>query len=246
MSAIKVENFVKTFDNEYKLFDNLNLEIGEREIIGIVGTSGCGKSTLLRSIAGLDTNYGGKIYINNQENKGISKKIGFIFQEARLMPWLNVEENVAFGLKEEDKIKKVSEIIKLVDLNGYSKYYPKELSGGMAQRIAIARSLVNSPEILLLDEPFSALDAFTKMNLQDLVLDMWKSNRISTVVIITHDIEEAVYLCDKLFVFRKNEEQAMTEIKIESERPRKRGDSYLVELRASILELLKLEPEFEI
>lgn len=246
MSAVKVESFAKVFDNGYEVFNDLNLEIKEREIIGIVGASGCGKSTLFRAIAGLDTNYKGKIYVDGKEYRRINKKIGLIFQEARLMPWLNVEENIAFALKDKDKFNKITDIIEMVGLSNYRKYYPKELSGGMAQRAAIARSLANSPEILLLDEPFSALDALTKMSLQDLVLGMWRSKKISTVIMITHDIEEAVYLCDRLFVFRKDQEQAIEEVNIETQRPRKRGDSHLVELRSRILELLKLEPEFQV
>ncbi len=246
MSVIKIENLTKRFKDEVTIFNNLNITFKEREIVGILGTSGCGKSTLLRVAAGLDTNYEGDIYVHEELHKGVHEKIGFIFQEARLMPWLNVEENVAFGVRGEARLKKADKMLSVVGLEGYNKYYPKALSGGMAQRVAIARALINSPEILLLDEPFSALDALTKMTLQELILDLWRTEKSSTIGIITHDIDEALYLCDRLIIFTKNEEEPVIEMNISIGRPRERGDLSLAKLKTRVIGLLGLEPEWQI
>jgi len=246
MSVIKVENLTKTFGKGAAILNNLNIEFKEREIVGILGTSGCGKSTLLRILAGLDTHYDGEVYVHEELHKGVHEKIGFIFQEPRLMPWLTVEENVAFGLRGKDRLERANKMLGIVSLEGYSKYYPKALSGGMAQRVAIARALVNSPEILLLDEPFSALDAFTKMNLQELILGLWRTEKSSTIGIITHDIDEALYLCDRLIVFTKDENQPIAEIRVEINRPRERGDLNLAKLKSKVIGLLRLEPDWQI
>lgn len=239
MSVLEVEQLYRNFNNGNKAFYPVDFQVQKQEIIGILGTSGCGKSTLLRILSGLDTEYNGTIKINGEVTRGTHKKVGFIFQEPRLMPWLRVEENVAFGLNGKDRITKAKEFLKLVGLEGYNKHYPRELSGGMAQRAAIARALVTSPEILLLDEPFSALDAFTKMTLQDLLLSLWEKCK-STIVIVTHDIDEALYLCDRLFIFRGHPGELVEELKIGSKRPRQRGDLRLGELKTKIIKQLQI------
>ncbi|QGU94403.1 ATP-binding cassette domain-containing protein [Clostridium bovifaecis] len=239
MSVLEVEQLYRNFSSGKKAFYPLNFQVKKREIIGILGTSGCGKSTLLRVLAGLDVEYNGVIKVDGQAHRGTHEKIGFVFQEPRLMPWLRVEENVAFGLEGKYKLTKANEFLKLVGLESYSKHYPSELSGGMAQRVAIARALVTSPEILLLDEPFSALDAFTKMNLQDLLLDVWEKCN-STMIIVTHDIDEALYLCNRLFILRGHPGELVEELKIEGKRPRQRGDLNLASLKSKIIKELHL------
>ncbi|WP_058306763.1 ABC transporter ATP-binding protein [Gracilibacillus massiliensis] len=219
----------------------VNLEVKPGEIIGLLGTSGCGKSTLLRAISGLDPEYDGEIEINGNVSRQIQDTASFIFQEPRLLPWLNVLDNVTFGLtgKRKDKENRAIDYLESVGLRGKEVLYPRELSGGMAQRVAIARALVTSPEILLLDEPFSALDAFTKMQLQDLLLDVWKKYQ-STIVMVTHDIDEAMYLCDRVVILKGQPGEVEREIKIDLERPRDRGSEYLAHLKSEILDCLDL------
>ncbi|MBP2080059.1 ABC transporter ATP-binding protein [Oceanobacillus polygoni] len=211
------------------------------EIIGLLGTSGCGKSTLLRAISGLDNEYDGEISINGKTSKMIHRETGFIFQEPRLFPWLTVLGNVTFGLtgEKQEKEQLGKQYLEKVGLSGNEKLYPKQLSGGMAQRVAIARALVTSPEILLLDEPFSALDAFTKMQLQDLLLSIWKAYQ-TTIVLVTHDIDEATYLCDRIIILRGQPGEITKEIKLEEKRPRARGSKQLAEIKTEILKSLDL------
>ena len=175
IGEIKAENLHKIFTDhngeEVRAVNNVNVTIKPGEFISLIGPSGCGKSTLLRLIAGLIKPTTGKLYLDNEEIVKPSYERGFMFQDATLFPWLNIYENVAFGLKRrgiyKEKKNEVLEFIKLVGLEGFEKSYPHQLSGGMAQRASLARSLVNHPKVLLLDEPFGALDAFTRMNMQD-------------------------------------------------------------------------------
>lgn len=238
---LKLNEVKREFDNGKLAFKPVSFEANQKEIIGILGTSGCGKSSLLRVIAGLDQYKEGSIAINDQVVKGLNEQIGVIFQEARLMPWLNVIENVSFGLKgaKKDNIERAKQFIKLVGLEGFEKHYPKELSGGMSQRVAIARSLVTSPSILLLDEPFSALDAFTKMQLQDLLLQVWETCQ-STILLVTHDIDEALYLCDKLIVMRGQPGEIVDIVSVKEPRPSSRGSETLARQKEQILNLLQL------
>lgn len=238
--SLALREVSRTFNGNTAV-QNINLEVEPGEIIGLLGTSGCGKSTLLRAISGLDPNYDGEIEINGTITKEIHDTTGFIFQEPRLLPWLNVLDNVTFGLtgKRKDKENRAIEYLDSVGLKGKESLYPRELSGGMAQRVAIARALVTSPEILLLDEPFSALDAFTKMQLQDLLLDVWEKYK-STVVLVTHDIDEATYLCDRVVILRGQPGEVEKEISIEQQRPRDRGNEELANLKSEILESLDL------
>jgi len=238
--SLELRNVSRIFDGKAAV-NNISFSAEPGEIIGLLGTSGCGKSTLLRAISGLDTGYDGEIAINGNTAKEIQDTTGFIFQEPRLFPWLSVLDNVTFGLKgnKNDKNARAQEYLENVGLGDSALLYPRQLSGGMAQRVAIARALVTSPEILLLDEPFSALDAFTKMQLQDLLLDVWKTYQ-STIVLVTHDIDEAIYLCDRIIILRGQPGELDKEIQIKESRPRDRGSSQLAEYKAAILESLDL------
>ncbi|SFM21949.1 sulfonate transport system ATP-binding protein [Gracilibacillus orientalis] len=238
--SLALRDVSRTF-NGTTAVKNVNLEVKPGEIIGLLGTSGCGKSTLLRAISGLDSEYDGEIEINGTVSKEIHDTTGFIFQEPRLLPWLNVLDNVTFGLtgSRKEKENKAIDYLESVGLRGKERLYPRELSGGMAQRVAIARALVTSPEILLLDEPFSALDAFTKMQLQDLLLEVWKKYQ-STIVLVTHDIDEANYLCDRVVILRGQPGEVDREFIISQKRPRDRGSEELAHFKSEILESLDL------
>lgn len=238
---LSVERVTRTFANGKTAVKNISFTAERGEIVGILGMSGCGKSTLLRVIAGLDTGYDGVVKIDGHEVNGVREETGVIFQEPRLMPWLTVIDNVCFGLKgsKQEKYNKAQRLTDLVNLTGFEEHYPKELSGGMAQRVAIARALVTSPEILLLDEPFSALDALTKMRLQDLLLDVWNECR-ATMLLVTHDIDEALYLCDRLLVLRGQPGELFRDVAVERGRLRSRGDYRLAEQKKAILDMLNL------
>ncbi|MRH42024.1 ATP-binding cassette domain-containing protein [Aquibacillus halophilus] len=238
--SLELKNVSRTF-NGITAVKNISITAEPGEIIGLLGTSGCGKSTVLRAISGLDNDYDGEISINGNTKKEVHDTTGFIFQEPRLLPWLPVLDNVTFGLKgsRAEKVQRAKEYLESVGLSGKEQLYPRQLSGGMAQRVAIARALVTSPEILLLDEPFSALDAFTKMQLQDLLLDVWNTYQ-STVVLVTHDIDEALYLCDRIIVLRGQPGVIDTELVIKEERPRARGSQEMAEYKRKILDRLDL------
>ena len=234
---LNVKQATRTFNDGLAGFKNISFSIQEGETVGILGTSGCGKSTLLRVLSGLDENFEGDIEI-----AGLGEQpIGMIFQEPRLMPWLSVKENILFGAKDAKKKQEaIQEYLNLVGLSDFGDYYPKDLSGGMAQRTAIARALIGQPDVLLLDEPFSALDAFTKMQLQDLLLKIQKK-RLTTMVVVTHDIDEALYLCDRIFILGGQPGTLQAEMSINVPKPRDRGDSFLAAKKAEILELLHIE-----
>jgi sulfonate transport system ATP-binding protein len=236
---LEVRQASRTFNNGLAGFKNVSFSIQEGETVGILGTSGCGKSTLLRVLSGLDKEFDGEIKIAEVGRT----PIGMIFQEPRLMPWLTVKENILFGNKDVKKVE-VQDYLDLVGLTDFGDYYPKDLSGGMAQRTAIARALIGQPGVLLLDEPFSALDAFTKMQLQDLLLKIQKK-RLSTMVIVTHDIDEALYLCDRIFILGGQPGYLQAELTVEVTKPRDRGSSFLAEKKSEILNLLQIEKAVE-
>ncbi|MYL51328.1 ATP-binding cassette domain-containing protein [Halobacillus litoralis] len=231
---LAVDHVSRTFQNGKAGFKNIDLQLRRGEVVGVLGTSGCGKSTLLRVLSGLDSQYEGRI---RTEAERPEEAFGMMFQEPRLMPWLTVLDNVRFGFSKKDKKSEALELIETVGLQGFEKHYPKDLSGGMAQRAAIARSLLSQPDILLLDEPFSALDAFTKMQLQDLLLSIWEKRK-TTTLLVTHDIDEALYLCDRIVIMRGQPGQIESEIFINRPKPRKRGDAHLAELKEEVLKEL--------
>ena len=241
MMILEIDRLTRIFEGNNGV-KNVSFNVKKGEIIGLLGKSGSGKSTILRTIAGLDQDYQGKIQIHGNTINGPHKEIGVVFQEARLFPWLTVLENVEFGLtngkKDNEEVARF--FLKQVGLDDAENLYVKQLSGGMAQRVAIARALAANPGLLLMDEPFSALDAFTKMQLQDLVLDIWQEQKLS-VVMVTHDIDEALYLCDRIIVLAGKPGEIDREFHIAEQRPRNRGSELLARKKSEILESLQIE-----
>ena len=224
-----------TVDNEsLQVLGGLSLTIEPGEFVSIVGLSGCGKSTLLRLLIGLDREYEGQIRVGGEPVIGPSLDRGIVFQEHRLFPWLTVRENVGLGLENSklsvaEKEKAVREHIALVGLEGFESAHPHQLSGGMAQRAAIARALVNRPSILLLDEPFGALDALTRSNLQQELRRIWQAEKIS-MVLVTHDVDEAVYLGDRVVVLEARPGRIERIVDVPVAHPRDRSDPRLREI----------------
>jgi sulfonate transport system ATP-binding protein len=214
----------KTYPNDVHALDRVSLNVELGEIVAIVGGSGCGKSTLLRAVSGLDTPTQGSVTLDRERISAPHEKIGMIFQEPRLLPWLTVAGNVGFGLAhlpKAERERRVAEAIERVGLTDKANVWPRELSGGQAQRVAIARALVTRPEVLLLDEPFSALDAFTRVDLQDHLLDLWADTK-PTLIVVTHDVEEAIVLADRVVVMRPHPGRLQEDIVTNLPRPRDR------------------------
>jgi len=239
---LRIESVSKRFESGVTALSGIDVALDRGEILGIVGTSGSGKSTLLRLVAGLDRPSQGAILLDGVAVTGPRPELGLIFQEPRLMPWLTVQENVEFALPDRpapERRDRAEAVLKRVGLEGFAKALPRELSGGMAQRAAIARALVARPEVLLLDEPFSALDAFTRMDLQDHLLDIWHHER-PTLLFVTHDIEEALVLSDRVLVLRARPGRIHAEYHLGLARPRKRTDARLQGWKERLLEDLDL------
>jgi sulfonate transport system ATP-binding protein len=225
-----------------KVLDGVDLSVAPGEFLTIVGASGCGKSTLLRLIAGLDTEFQGEVILDGKRVTEPSLDRGLVFQEPRLFPWLTVTQNVALGLlnaglSKAARNRTVSEHIALVGLTGFQNAYPHQLSGGMAQRAAIARGLVNRPGVLLLDEPFGALDALTRARLQDELQRIWAAEGI-TMLLVTHDVEEAVYLGDRVVVMAPGPGRIAATFDVSQPRPRDRTNSALARLRDRVMAAL--------
>lgn len=221
---LTLDHVGKTYPNGVRALDGITLDVKPAEIVAIVGGSGCGKSTLLRAVSGLDTPSQGRILLDGEQVTQPHEKIGMIFQEPRLLPWLTVADNVGFGLEHRPKRQReglTAAALVRVGLTDKAKMWPRELSGGQAQRVAIARALVPHPEVLLLDEPFSALDAFTRADLQDHLLDLWADLR-PILILVTHDVDEAVVLADRIMVMRPQPGRIYEEIVSELPRPRDR------------------------
>ena len=242
--TLKMESISKSFpkienDEITNALSEINLEIHNDEFICIVGESGCGKSTILRLIAGLVVPTKGSITMNGEAITEPSPNRGMVFQNPTLFPWLTVEENIAFSpkiLKKYDK-DKVDQLLNLIRLESFKDDYPAQLSGGMPQRVELARSLINEPDVLLLDEPLGALDAFTRMDMQDEILNMWKRKR-QLVVMVTHDVDEAIYMGTKILVMEAHPGRIRAEIPINLDYPRDRGSSEFVKYRNEILDML--------
>ena len=197
----------KTGKSEYKVFENLSFEIHDNEFFCIIGPSGCGKTTLLKNVAGFEHPTSGKVFFEDEQVTGIDYRRAMVFQENAVFPWLTVYKNVEYGLKARniapgERADTVEHFISLVGLKGFEKCYPKELSGGMRKRVDLARVLANQPRVLLMDEPFGALDAMTKEILQEKLVEIWESSK-TTIFFITHDIEEALFLGDRVAVMQK-------------------------------------------
>jgi sulfonate transport system ATP-binding protein len=227
----------KTYPNGVQALARFSAEIGQGEIIAIIGGSGCGKSTLLRAIAGLDHASSGTVTLDDEAITSPHSKIGIIFQEPRLLPWLSVADNIGFGLADlpaAERRDRVARALARVGLADKAQAWPRELSGGQAQRVAIARALVPQPEVLLLDEPFSALDAFTRRDLQDHLLDLWADTR-PTLILVTHDVDEAVVLADRVLVMRPRPGRLFDQIEINLARPRDRNSPLFETFKRSVL-----------
>src|ERR1700734_3901592 len=212
------------------------LTIDPGEFVCVVGGSGCGKTTLLRIIAGLDTDYEGSVFLDGTRITSPGLDRGLVFQEHRLLSWLTVHDNIAFGLANlppTERREKIRHYVSLIGLDRFEYDYPHQLSGGMSQRVAIARALVGQPRVLLLDEPFASLDALTRMRLQQEILRIWEAER-NTVVMVTHDIEEAVYLADRIVIMSAQPGTIRTVLPVHLSRPRDRTDQEFIRVRKSV------------
>lgn len=250
MTLLEIKQLNKFFQKgkeQIHVLKEIELQINRGEFITVIGPSGCGKSTLLKAIGGLDTEYSGEIKLDGERVTGASIKQGVIFQEPRLFPWLTVERNIAANLPLTDiEVKEnVEKLIKLVRLDGFERAYPKELSGGMAQRVSIARALLRKPKILLLDEPFGALDAFTRSHMQQALLDIWKEERTS-MVFVTHDIDEAIYLGNKVIIMSARPGTIQKIIPIDLPFPRKKSTKSFQEYRQLVLKEFEKVEELEL
>ena len=225
---------------DFTALNHINFQMKEEEFVCLLGPSGCGKSTLLKLLSGLERADEGEIYIDGSPVKGPGNDIGMVFQDYALFPWLTVEKNIGIGLTVRRVSKKVLKektdwAVELVGLKEFRNYYPYQLSGGMKQRVAIARALVLDCKILLMDEPFGALDAFTRMNLQDDLIRLWQKQKFSTIF-VTHDVDEAVYLADRVIVMTPSPGEIRKEFQVTLSRPRIRTIDEFTYLRNRILE----------
>jgi NitT/TauT family transport system ATP-binding protein len=242
---ISIEKLTQSF-GDLTVIDRLSLGVADGEFLAIVGPSGCGKSTLLRVIAGLAPPTSGRVRIDGVDVDGPDPRRHLVFQEHALYPWRTVYKNVALGLEIErqkpEKVKrKVAGLLTLVGLEQFAKYYPHQLSGGMRQRAALARALAMEPDVLLLDEPFGALDAMTRLTLQDELLRIWLDSR-KTVVLVTHDVEEALVLADRVVIMTTVPGRIREVIPVTEKRPRDRGSASLAALKRTVLGILGIEP----
>jgi sulfonate transport system ATP-binding protein len=226
-------------DGELEAIREFSLDIREGESIAILGSSGCGKSTLLRLLVGLDADFSGSIRVDDRPIDGIGSERGIVFQEHRLFPWLTVQQNIDLGLVNEgltqaERSRRIEDFVQLVGLDGFQRAYPHQLSGGMAQRVAIARGLVASPRILLLDEPFGALDALTRQQMQEELLAI-RARAGITSLLVTHDVEEAIFLADRVVVMAPRPGRIKRIVEIDLPHPRNRGTFDFHQLREALL-----------
>ena len=244
-SSLSIRSVSKTFvspdGSPVKVLDNVTLSVAPGEMVCLIGPSGCGKSTLLRMLAGLETPSAGQLLVGRDPISGPSAKRGLMFQDPNLFPWLTVRRNLESGLVARGVRRaqrhEVDHFLRLVGLEAFADVYPHQLSGGMAQRVALARALVNHPQVLLLDEPLGALDAFTRMRMQDEVLRLWKA-RGATMLLVTHDIDEAIYMSDRIVLMTPRPGRIDRILDIDLPRPRERNSPAFLALRSQILELL--------
>jgi len=244
-SLLEIQDVTKWFHaadgSPVHALNSLSLTVEPGEMVALIGPSGCGKSTLLRLLAGLDEPTSGDLTVDTVPVTGPSAERGLIFQDPNLFPWLSVRGNIRAGLVARGVLRQhghaVDEYMQLVGIEGFADVYPHQLSGGMAQRAALARALINHPKVLLLDEPLGALDQFTRMKMQDEVLRVWTA-RGTTMVLVTHDIDEAIYMCDRIAIMTPRPGRVERIIDVPLERPRQRNSLAFLELRATILELL--------
>lgn len=248
MANVNIKDLSMHFDT-LSVFDDINLHVGDNEFVSILGPSGCGKTTLLRIIAGIEQAATGKVMVGGEETRKPRPDTTLVFQNFRLLPWRTVEDNVAYGLRLRRKNKTKARVeaqpyVKMVGLEGREKKYPYELSGGMQQRVGLARALAIQPDILLMDEPFGALDAQTRELMQDELMRIWSADR-KTVIFVTHSIDEAIVLSDRVIVMQSNPGRIVEDIQIPFERPRNvaeiRTDPRFTKLRAEMWGMLRQE-----
>ncbi|BCZ83252.1 sulfonate ABC transporter ATP-binding protein [Paraburkholderia terrae] len=243
--GIRIRNVSKRYAQQDEangtllVLDDISLDIAQGEFVSVLGASGCGKSTLLRLVAGLDRDFRGDISVDGERVRDTSLERGIVFQDHRLFPWLTASQNILAALRNaplstQQKREAVAEHVALVGLEGFEHAYPHQLSGGMAQRVAIARGLVNRPRVLLLDEPFGALDALTRGRLQNELQRIWQHERI-TMILVTHDVDEAIYLGDRVVTMAPRPGRVKRIAHVDLPRPRERNDARFVRLREQIL-----------
>lgn len=243
MTKLEINNLYKAFPQKdggiNLVLNDINFTAGDKEFVCIVGPSGCGKSTLLNLIAGLQPATHGEMFLNGEKIEGTDPNRGMVFQKATLFPWRTVEDNVKFSIdmKGGHDQEKVDRLIEIVGLTRYKDFYPSQLSGGMAQRVALARTMINEPEVFLLDEPLGALDAFTRANLQDELLSLWQSNE-NLMMMVTHDVEEAVYMASKVVIMKAHPGEFLRVVPIDLEYPRDRTANDFVRYRTEIMKEL--------
>ena len=245
---LRIQGLHKEFPKEggsMVAVDDFTLDVHDGEFVCVLGPSGCGKTTILRMVAGLEMKTSGSMILDDKEISGPGSDRGMVFQEFALLPWRDVRRNIEFGLEikhmpPEQRKEVAQRYIDLVGLNGFEKYLPKQLSGGMKQRVGIARALANDPEILLMDEPFGALDAQTRNQMQKELLRIWKETK-KTVMFVTHSVDEAVFLADRVIVMTSRPSKIKEIVEVGQERPRDRADPGFLALRKKIL--LELEQE---
>ncbi|MDR3112297.1 MAG: ABC transporter ATP-binding protein [Elusimicrobiota bacterium] len=256
---VDVKNVSKVYydteGNKVEALKDVSLQIKKGEFISFIGASGCGKTTLLRLISGLDSqHYDGGLFIEGEKITAPSCEVGFVFQQAALFPWKTIEENIAVGLRARkvygEKKDEVEKYISMISLDGFEKSYPHEVSGGMAQRVAIARALINEPKILLMDEPLGALDAFTRIDLQNMILNIWEKTHI-TIALVTHDVDEAIILSDRIVIMTPRPGKISEIINVSIPHNRDRNDNEFLLIRKQILEKLHIAarkqlPEYNI
>src|SRR5881398_2032866 len=246
-SSLRVQDVSKSFPapddplTRRQALSNISLSIAPGELVSLIGPSGCGKSSLLRLIAGLDSPDSGELLIGSDPIHEPSAERGLVFQDPNLFPWLSVRRNIEAGLVARrvlrEKRNEVDQFMRLVGLEAFGGAYPHHLSGGMAQRVALARALINHPKVLLLDEPLGALDAFTRMRMQDEVLRLWQA-RGTTMLLVTHDIDEAIYMSDRIMIMSPPTGRIERTISVAVDRPRQRSSPDFLRLRGDILEFV--------
>ena len=245
-ARVRIENLTKHYEGEQgtvRALEDVSFDVATGEFVCIVGASGSGKTTLFRIIAGLDEATGGAVYLNGDQVLGPTPDMGVVFQEYHLFPWRTVRGNVGFGLEKGDvstaeRKRRVDEMLDLVGLQEFGDTYPKSLSGGMKQRVSLARALAVDPDLLLMDEPFGALDAQTKETLQNELLDIWRQTG-KTILFVTHDVQEAIKMADRIVVLTPSPGQVEEIVDVDLPRRRSRADSGFGEYYERVLDLIR-------